>query len=494
MINERIIKYQRPLGVFIFLIFLFLRIYHLGYHDFWYDEIGTISYARYPWGNWNAPLYWIILHFWIKFFGISEFSLRFPSLIFSFSSCILIFMLGKELFNKKVALFASIFMGLSPFHLWYAQEARDYSMVLCLSILSSYFFFRALKENKNKLWLFFVLTSLLGIYTNYFYIFLFPAQFLYLIFFKRQRFNFKKVIWFLIIALGFSFYLPRFLSKFYYVWGGFWIPKPEWKSLIITLENFVLGYNGNAFLYLISDILMGLLFIYTLVMVYKRRKLRQNFTFCLVLFSLPILMAFFFSRVFFSVYLDRGLIIFSPYYYLILAMAIEFIERKRLKFFSIIFIGVLLSWGDYAYYTDQMHVFSHSTGAFIKKPFKPIAKFITNNFREDDIIGVTNINPPIIPALQFYTRKKILFYVFFYPGMIDPNWQRPVQEGRFYIPFYKINKLNFKRLWVISSDGGMRRGNLDKNSLIVNNWLKRRYKLEFRREFDGLWLFRYVKK
>jgi 4-amino-4-deoxy-L-arabinose transferase-like glycosyltransferase len=172
-------------------LFFLFRFFRLGHHDFWYDEIFTLNYARCPWHNWNAPLYYLSLHYWTNIFGISEFSLRLPSLIFSFCSLILLYFLGKTLFNKKVGIISSILIGLSPFHIWYAQEAREYAMILFFGLLSSLLFSMALKNGKVKLWLFFILVSIVGLYTHYFYIFLVLAQCLYLLYIRKFKIDFK---------------------------------------------------------------------------------------------------------------------------------------------------------------------------------------------------------------------------------------------------------------------------------------------------------------
>ena len=213
-LKNNILKYEHEWKILlIFLIFFLLRLNKLGYHDLWYDEAASVNYASFPWSNWNAPLYWILLHFWVKIFGFSEFSLRFPSLIFNFLSIVLVFLLGKKLFNKKVGIIASIFIGLSPFHLWYAQEARDYSMVLFLGTFAFYLLFKAIEKGEFKFWLLFAFISLIGIYTNYFFALLLFTQGLGVIFFKKVRLSFKVVACFLIIVLGSSFYLPRFLFQ-----------------------------------------------------------------------------------------------------------------------------------------------------------------------------------------------------------------------------------------------------------------------------------------
>ena len=109
------------------------------------------------------------------------------------------------------------------------------------------------------------------------------------------------------------------------------------------------------------------------------------------------------------------------------------------------------------------------------------------------MVAVTNINPPIIPSLSFYSTQKIPLYFLCAPGMIDPNWNRPIEDSKDSLLFTDVESLGFGRLWIISCDGGARSGQLDEHSRKVKEWLEARYVQEFLREFDGLWLFRYTR-
>jgi len=55
-----------------------------------------------------------------------------------------------------------------------------------------------------------------------------------------------------------------------------------------------------------------------------------------------------------------------------------------------------------------------------------------------------------------------------------------------------LSYINFYRIWVVSCDW-QRGEKLDKNSEAVNFEMRRKYKLDLSLEFDGLWIYRYLK-
>ncbi|MFA5117357.1 MAG: glycosyltransferase family 39 protein [Candidatus Omnitrophota bacterium] len=471
----------------VFVISFLLRIYGLGAKDFWFDEIHSVSLAIYPWNNWNAPLYWIVLHFWVKAFGVSEFCLRLPSMLFSFLATVIVFMLGKELFDKKTAILATLLIGLSSFHLWYAQEARDYSMVLLLGTVSSYLLLIATKKSTFKRWLWFSIVSSAGIYTNYFYIFLISAQALYALSLTRYRAN--KAWWCFLFIAGISgFYLPRFISKLMFVSQGFWLKKPDWQSLNITLQNYVLGYNGTAVLYALSSLLTVIIFMILFAVVMKKRDMRRSVYFCGLLLFIPLALVFLFSKLFFSVYLSRGLLLFSPYFYLLLSCAVMGLSRGIRAvaagvLISIFLCGTWLYFYGYIYPPGRYH-----SGACLKKPVRPLAGYLDNNVRSGDLVAFTNVS--VMPGLNFYSKRMIPQYYLFSPQVLNSDWQRPVTETRFCVPIHKIGGLAFKRIWVICLDWE-RSGKLDENSVAVKRSLDSDLKLLFEGYLDGLWVYCY---
>ena len=473
----------------VFVISFLLRLYGLGSKDFWYDEMYSVLYSASPWSNWNAPLYWILLLFWVKIFGVSELSLRFPGMLFSFFTVPIVFLFAKELFNKKTAILATFFIGLSSFHLWYAQEARDYSMLLFFGTLSSYFLFLAAKKSSFKGWSWFVVASLIGIYTNYFFIFLIIAQAAYILHLTKFRVN--RLWWlFLFIAGAFIFYLPRFMSKFNFLSGGFWIPKPNWQSLSITLQNYVLGYNGTLFLYTLLSFLIPVLFIILFLAVYKKREMRENVYFCSFLLFIPLSGDFLFSKLFFSVYLTRGLLLFSPYFYFLISFAVME-SGKRIRMVLAVVLISIFSCGAYLYFCDYIYPSGeYRLGVHPKKPVRPVADFLDSNVKDGDLVAFANRS--LMPGINFYSKRKFPQFYLFAPQVLSWDMRNPQVETPYRVPINKISGIQFKRIWVICMNWE-RNGKLNKNSNAVKQWLDINLKPLLSRELDGLWIYCYEK-
>ena len=133
------------------LIGLGLRLYTIGSESLWLDEGFSVLAAKRPLRDiWffvratdvHPPLYYMILHFWIGWFGDSETALRMLSAIIGTLSLPLMYGLGRDLTDRKTAGLATLMAAISVYHIYFAQEVRGYSLFAFLALLSMIFWIR----------------------------------------------------------------------------------------------------------------------------------------------------------------------------------------------------------------------------------------------------------------------------------------------------------------------------------------------------------------
>jgi len=170
-----------------------LLTYQIDSKDLWGDEVFSISLAKQSVSfilidstDIHPPLYYILLHFWMRSFGDSAKAVRLFSVIPSVLSSILLYKIGLELTNeRKLGLMSAYLFTISPFLTLYSRMARYFSLAMFLGLSSFYFFIPLLNDKSGKSWLGYVVSSLLLLYTSYLGIFLILCEGLVLLRQKR---------------------------------------------------------------------------------------------------------------------------------------------------------------------------------------------------------------------------------------------------------------------------------------------------------------------
>ncbi|MFQ5854890.1 MAG: glycosyltransferase family 39 protein [Anaerolineae bacterium] len=127
-----------------------LRVYRLAGQSIWYDEGLSVFYARQPLpellalvsGSDHPPLYFLLLHVWLRIVAFGqpavEFLVRYTPVIFGVLLVPLVYVFGRRLLSARAGLIAALLITISPFHVWYSQEARMYTLVVFLTLWAGY--------------------------------------------------------------------------------------------------------------------------------------------------------------------------------------------------------------------------------------------------------------------------------------------------------------------------------------------------------------------
>ncbi len=162
------------------LVAALLRFYQLGSVSLWDGEIFTLLFTQYDWGilipsvsvfSAHPPL-WFVLTKLIAAAGWNEALLRAPAAFAGIAAVPALYVLGKRLLNARVGLFGAALLALSPMHVLFSQNARNYAFFVLLVILIVYAAYRATQTPRTaaRWWVLFAVCALAGLYTHYLFI------------------------------------------------------------------------------------------------------------------------------------------------------------------------------------------------------------------------------------------------------------------------------------------------------------------------------------
>ncbi|RCJ39723.1 hypothetical protein A6770_11600 [Nostoc minutum NIES-26] len=157
----------------------------------------------------HPPLYYVIVRLWVQVFGNSVTATRSLSAIISLLAFPCIYWLCLELFESPIIAWTSIvLLAVSPLHVLYAQEARQFSLWTVTILLESALLLRAMRLGSKQLWRIYGVTVALGLYTFLFSGLVAIAHGIYAIAIERFRFTKTVKAYLIATSAGFIAFIP----------------------------------------------------------------------------------------------------------------------------------------------------------------------------------------------------------------------------------------------------------------------------------------------
>jgi len=117
-------------------------------------------------GDYRDPIHTYSILVSMLFFGVNDFSIRFPSAFYGTLTVVVTYFLAKELFNKKIAIFAALFLSISPWHFVFSRIAFHVITAPFFFVLGFYLIIKGIRKNRNYLMAAAVVLGL-SLYTYY---------------------------------------------------------------------------------------------------------------------------------------------------------------------------------------------------------------------------------------------------------------------------------------------------------------------------------------
>ncbi|MEX1073169.1 MAG: glycosyltransferase family 39 protein [Chloroflexota bacterium] len=334
-----------------------LGVLQLGAESLWLDESSSVAIAsRAPADLWthltrvelNGSAYYLLLSGWMALFGQTEVAIRSLSVVFAVATVPVIYATGRLLFDRWVAVAATLVLVTSAFVVSYEQEARAYAMALFLTSLSTFLFIRGLQRSTWPTWLLYVAVAAVSVYAHFFAGFVIVAHALSLLVVDRAAVRWRPV--FISYALLALLVLPALRFALFVENAACrtqWVPSIDADRVGVVFWELV-GANE----WLLAAI--GLSALVALLAVWLRRRDRSSrwpVVFALLLVGVPVVLSLAIS-VYRPLLATRYLIVALPGLAYLAAFGLASLRPRLLGAIGLAVIIGLSSWSLVSYYQE----------------------------------------------------------------------------------------------------------------------------------------------
>lgn len=439
-----------------------LRVYRLAGQSIWYDEGLSVYYARRPLpellalvsGSDHPPLYFLLLHAWLRLTAFGqpaiEFLVRYPSVIFGVLLVPLIYVFGRRLLSERTGLLAALLIAISPFHVWYSQEARMYTLITFLTLWASY----ALWSNLQSPISLYCLTVALSLYAHFYAGFILLAHAVFVTWWAWRRDRWRMWLrWAGASAVAVLIFLP---------WGGLVAGQLQandtyWRgtlslgrTLAQTAQAFAVGDAIEGYIATAATVIYLLLVAIGLSIsrnpFSQRKRVSESTTFLLAYVLIPIiaLLAISYNRPKFA---PRYLLTVTPALALLAGQGAAALpgqasnQRARALRYAMTagLVGMVIAGSGlslWRHYTDERQ---------FKADWRAAAQYISRHATPRDAVVI--VAGHAMPAYDFYNTRQLDVYSI--PPRLLPTVSDPVETDDVTGTLNRLVSEGHDRVWLI---------------------------------------------
>lgn len=436
----------------IFLVAFWLRMNDLTRYPFWFDEIWTERYVpcvlnhtaatlgttpmalffRILSEDYVSPLYPFLV--WVYGHWGEGLSLRFLSVVMGMAALGVFYAIALHFLRRKEAIVAVMIMAVSPFHIWYAQEARAYTTSSFFSLVAIYCLLMAVKKGSGRWNFLFFCAGIVAVLASYYSIILLVLAGSVALRRNHWKVSCSGIIFLVFIGLACLLLVPTFLVQLGRLSQGvLWLPLPDWHTLLLSPLVFTAGYLSQPSLIVVGLVLCWALWVRGLFVSWSED--REKFMILFLCSGGALGLIFLVSWFWIPIYLDRQLIVFAPFFYICMVRAMVCFKQNILKFGSMALMAVFMVLALAGYDQSDIYCYADKRGDFYqgvhpRKEYRALMEYMLNDLQPGERIVTADVQSYSIVHRSLEKKFDTLeSHIFMFNRHSMANWEKKVLSG-----------------------------------------------------------------